>query len=366
MRYAIIPCFLGLVIFAGTVPVQATGLLFEDTKVAATYPQVQGSPTWSLEAIVVRADDTERHPLAVFIDGTPETNPRPMLYVAQEFARRGWTTVAVMRPGYGTSEGKEPPGDFVSQANIAAQTLRETIRVMGQMPFIDPGRAIAIGHSTGGAGAVALTAAPPANLVAAISFAGNNGANHSIPAPLFETIGNAADLMLKAFATFGQTSRVPMLWIYAENDYHMGPPLAQAYYKVFTAGGGKAVFHMAPATAAGTDGHQLYAMPEEAAIWTPYLDAFLSDQHLALISPPLTLTLPNVAPPDGLGDSGRQGFAAYLGSKPYKAFAMSQSRWGSATGRNSAAAAAADAIKFCKGTDSDPCKIVMIEDKPVP
>jgi hypothetical protein len=40
---------------------------------------VAGSPTWSLEAVVVRAEDNQRHPLAVFIDGTPEVNPRPML-----------------------------------------------------------------------------------------------------------------------------------------------------------------------------------------------------------------------------------------------------------------------------------------------
>ncbi len=308
MRYGITPSLLLVLAFASSVAAPATGLLFEDTRVPANYPQVKGSPTWSLEAIVVRADDNQRHPLAVFIDGTPEGNPLPMLYVARELARRGWTTVAVVRPGYSTSEGNEPPGDFVSQANFAAQTLRETMRVMGQMSYIDPSRAIAIGHSTGGVGAVALTAEPPGNLVAAISFAGNNGANHSIPPPLLETVGNAADSMLKAFATFGQASRVPMLWIYAEIDYHMGPPLAQAYCKVFTQAGGKAVFHMAPATAAGTDGHQLYRMPDEVPIWTPYLDQFFADQHLALISPPLTVSSPDIAPPDGLSDSGRKGF----------------------------------------------------------
>jgi dienelactone hydrolase len=345
---------------------RAAGILFEDAKIAATYPQIAGSPTWSLEAVVVRADDDQRHPLAVFIDGTPESNARPMLLVARELARRGWTTVAVVRPGYGTSEGKEPRGDFVAQANFAAQTLRETIRVMGEKPYIDPSRAIAIGHSTGGVGAVALTANPPANLVAAISFAGNNGANHSIPTPLFETVGNAADSMLKAFETFGQASHIPMLWIYAENDYHMGAPLAHAYYKVFTDAGGKAVLHVAPATPAGTDGHQLYSMPNEVATWTPYLDKFLSDQHLALISPPLTVTLPDVPPPAGLSDKGRDGFASYLAAMPHKAFAMSQSHWGWVVGRDSTEAAVADAGKACKSSDTDPCKVIMIDDKPAP
>lgn len=354
-----------LLVFMSSGAARATGLLFEDTKVPANYPQVAGSPTWSLEAVVVRADDNQRHPLAVFIDGTPETNPRPMLFVARELARRGWTTVAVMRPGYGTSEGKEPPApcgsSYVAQADFAAQTLRETLRVIGQMPYIDASRAIAVGHSTGGVGAVALTATPPANLVAAISFSGNNGSQYSTGK--LDTVCDSSALV-QAFATFGKTSRVPMLWIYAENDHHMGPALAQAYDKAFTAAGGKADFHMAPATAAGTDGHQLYAMAAEVAVWTPYLDAFFADQHLALISPPLTLTVPDVAPPAGLGASGLQGFSTYLAAMPHKAFAMSKSRWGSATLSDSAAAAQTTAMKFCNGTAADPCKIVMTDDTP--
>lgn len=366
MRRLITPGLLLVFALANSIAARAAGILFEDTRIAANYPQLKGSPTWSLEAVVVRVDDDQRHPLAVFIDGTPESSPRPMLYVARELARRGWTTVAVVRPGYGRSEGKEPGGDFVSQAKFAAQTLRETMRVMGQMPYIDPSRAIAVGHSTGGVGAVALTAEPPANLVAAISFAGNDGANHGIPAPLIETFGNAADSMLKTFAAFGRTSRVPMLWIYAENDYHMGPPLAQAYYKAFTQAGGQAVFHMAPATPPGSDGHRLYSMAEEVPIWTPYLDQFLSDRHLALISPPLDVTLPDVAPPAGLSEGGRNGFAKYLAAMPHKAFAMSHSHWGWAVGRDSTEAAVADAIRFCKGTDADPCRVVMVDDKAAP
>ena len=342
---------------------QATGILFEDTRVPANYPQVEGAPTWLLEAVVVRPDDVQRHPLAVFIDGTPETNPRPMLYVARELARRGWATVAVMRPGYGTSEGKEPSGDYVSRSNFAAQTLRETLRVIGQKPYIDPRRAIAIGHSTGGLGAVALTATPPANLVAAISFSGNIGSQYYNGK--LDTVSDPGGV-LKAFETFGQMSRIPMLWIYAENDHHMGSTLAQAYYKTFTDAGGKAVLHMAPATATGTDGHQLYSIPDELPIWTPYFDQFLSDQHLALRSPPLNITLPHVTPPAGLTASGRQAFATYLAALPHKAFAIGNLRWGSARLADSTAAAEATALKYCQGTDSKPCKIVMIDDKLVP
>jgi dienelactone hydrolase len=270
----------------------------------------------------------------------------------------------VIRPGYGTSEGKEPSqGDYVSRSNFAAQTLRETLRVMGQMPYVDPSRAIVIGHSTGGLGAVALAAALPANLVAAINFSGNIGSQYNNGK--LDTVSDPGGV-LKAFETFGQASRTPMLWIYPENDHHMGPTLAQAYYKTFTDAGGKAVFHMSPATATGTDAHQLYSMPDEVPIWTRYLDQFLSDQHLSVRSSPLTVTLPHVTPPAGLTASGRQAFATYLAALPHKAFAMSSSRWGWTRLADSTAAAEAAALKSCKSADSGPCKIVMIDDKLAP
>jgi dienelactone hydrolase len=342
----------------------AENLIFEDTQVHAKYPQVSGSPIWPLEAVVVRIGDNRRHPLAVFIDGTPETSPRPMLYVARELARRGWTTVAVMRPGYGKSQGKEPPGqcgNYVTQANFAAQTLRETIRAMETMSYVDPSRSIAVGHSTGGLGAVAVTVNPPANLVASISFAGNNGSQY-LNGKL-DTVCAPADV-IRAFATFGSASKIPMLWIYAQNDHHMGPALAQAYYQAFSSAGGKVDFEMAPETEAGTDGHMLYSMPAEVSVWSAFVDKFFADQHLALISPPVTIDVPNMPPPAALSASGRNGFAGYLAAMPHKAFAMSTMHWGSSWLSDSTDDAVKKAMANCKSTDDDPCRTIMVDDQP--
>src|SRR5262249_39200520 len=223
----------------------------------------------------------------------PATNPRPMLHVAKELARRGFTAVAVMRPGYGSSEGKELPaecGNYVAQAEFAAQTLRETIRVMGQKAYVDPSRAIAIGHSTGGLGAVAATIRPPANLAAAISFAGNNGSQYF--RGKLDPVCNAAELV-ETFATFGRRSHIPMLWIYGENDHHMGLALAKSYHRALPAGGRRAVFELAPAI--GQDDHLLYAMPEAVDVWTHYVDKFLADQGLAPVSQPLAIATPEAA-----------------------------------------------------------------------
>jgi hypothetical protein len=67
---------------------------------------------------------------------------------------------------------------------------------------------------------VALTAQAPSGLVAAISFAGGRGSRDD------DDVCNP-DGLVQAFATFGKTSRVPMLWVYATNDLFFGPDLAR-------------------------------------------------------------------------------------------------------------------------------------------
>ena len=74
---------------------------------------------------------------------------------------------------------------------------------------------IAVGHSAGGFASVALSADPPPGLVAAISFAGGRGSRADDEVC-------SEDALVKAFATFGKTSRIPLLWVYAANDRFFG------------------------------------------------------------------------------------------------------------------------------------------------
>jgi hypothetical protein len=231
---------------------------------------------------------------------------------------------------------------------------------MTSMSYVDPSRSMVVGHSTGGLGAVAATVKPPLNLVAGISFAGNNGSQYDIGK--LDSVCDASDL-IKAFATLGSGSRIPMLWIYAQNDHHMGPALAERYYQAFSGAGGQADFEMAPPTPGDTDGHQLYSMPNKVAVWTPYLDKFLAAKHLAVISPPLVLTLPNIPTPSGLNISSQTGFSKYLIAMPHKAFAMSSSHWGAAWLYDSTDSAVAQAMASCSKS-GDACKVVNIDDHP--
>jgi hypothetical protein len=85
---------------------------------------------------------------------------------------------------------------------------------------------------------------------------------------------------------FGQRSRMPMLWVYAENDSFSPPLLGQQMYRVFSAAGGNAEFIAAPKF--GEEGHRLFK--EGFSIWTPYLDAFLRKHGLQQTSALLPLT----------------------------------------------------------------------------
>ena len=78
-----------------------------------------------LEAVMVRPNERGPHPLVVLTHGTPrEASDRPgmspwqMVPQAREFARRGWTTVIVMRRGY------DPDGNFYVQRTEKVETIR--------------------------------------------------------------------------------------------------------------------------------------------------------------------------------------------------------------------------------------------------
>ena len=80
----------------------------------------------------------------------------------------------------------------------------------------------------------------------------------------------------KQRAISAMKSRIPMLWIYSENDTYFGPDLANRMHEAFTAAGGKAEFRMLPPF--GSDGHFLIDAAEAVPIWSPLVSRFL-DEH---------------------------------------------------------------------------------------
>ena len=151
---------------------------------------------------------------------------------------------------------------------------------------------------------MALTADPPPGLFAAISFAGGRGSSSDDQVC-------RADRLIEVFQVFGARSRIPMLWVYAENDHFFAPALAQRLKQAFQAGGGRVDFIAAPAF--GSDGHQLFSRAgiplsdslrrcvSESAKYRAAADP----ARVAAAGPPLTA-------PKVLSADGRNAFETYL------------------------------------------------------
>jgi dienelactone hydrolase len=330
----------------------------------------KGAGKKGLEAVMVRPNEPGPHPLAVLTHGAPrESSNRPgmspwqMIPQAREFARRGWTTVIVMRRGYGDSGGGfaedgqacTSHADYYDAGKESAKDLRESIAYLSTLPEVDPSRIISVGISAGGFATVALTAEPPPGLVAAISFAGGRGSRKP------DEVCNP-DVLIRAFHSFGEKSRIPMLWVYSENDHFFGPRIAQAFYEAFAQAGGKANFlHAQPFR---NDGHGLFSLGG-IAIWTAMVDDFLKAQNLTLRTTLLSLPEPpDVAPPAELKSAGREEFRKFLTLPPYKAFAVStEGHIGYAFGRRSEKDAEKVAMNHCEdnSTRREHCTLVPVD-----
>jgi hypothetical protein len=191
--------------------------------------------------------------------------------------------------------------------------------------------------------------------VAAISFAGGRASRRP------DEVCNA-DELIRTFHEFGEKSRVPMLWVYSENDHFFGPQIAQAFYQAFTQAGGKATFiHAAPFR---KDGRGLFSLGG-ISVWTVMVDEFLKSQNLVLRRALLSLPEPpDIPPPAQLKAGGREDFRTFLSLPPYKAFAVSnEGHLGYAFGRRSEKDAQKVAKEHCEENVSkgDRCTLFSVE-----
>jgi dienelactone hydrolase len=325
--------------------------------------------TVELEAIVLRPDDGLTHPLAVLNHGSPRNaedrstmSPYGMWGQAAAFARRGWVAVVFMRRGYGRSGGERAEGygscadpDYASAGRAGARDIAAVAQFMTNQPYVSKDKWISVGVSAGGFATVALTADPPQGLAAAIAFAPGRGSTSP------DTVCGANQLV-SAFAQYGKTSRIPLLWVSAENDHFFGPRLVSQLTTAFSKAGGNLTLVTTPAF--GSDGHHLFSAAG-IPIWSPIVDRFLASNNLALRDRPMDVSTPDVPAPSGLNAGAREGFKTYLESGPNKAFAVgSDSHFGWATGRRSIDQARQDALSLCVA--SAKCRIVNVNNKPTP
>ena len=207
---------------------------------------------------------------------------------AKWFAKRGNLVVAPVGTGYGaiatdmpehgiygaffSKVGKCSNPNFRAPGLAVAQLDLWIIDYMTAEKRIVPNEVIVVGQSAGGWASIALSSLNPPQVKAIITFAAGRGGrvdgkpnNNCAPDKLVETVGE-----------FGRTARVPMLWIYIENDTFFGPALSNRMREAFTAAGGKVEYHLMPPF--GNEGHYFIGSPDAIPIWSPFVAKFLDGQ----------------------------------------------------------------------------------------
>jgi len=236
----------------------------------------------AMHAAVYRPPGDGKHPLAVINHGSPaKPEQRPAVKPAYKaaaawFVRRGFVVALPIRRGYGATGGgwDETYGrcdnpDFRRAGLETAKDIRAAIQYMQQQSFVSPERALVVGQSAGGWGAVALASLNPPEVGAFVNFAGGRG-GYAGGKP---NSNCRADRLIEAAGEFGKTARGPMLWIYTENDLFFSPSISRGMAEAFAARGGRAEYRLlAPF---GKDGHAMFGAADGLARWRGAVAAFL-------------------------------------------------------------------------------------------
>jgi len=211
---------------------------------------------------------------------------------ARWFARRGYVVISPIRYGASSLDDKDQGlyGAVFAHVGscdnpnfrgpgLAIATLNEwVIDYMSKKKMIQPGKVVVVGQSGGGWGSIALGSRNPSSVRAIITFAaGRGGRVDGKP-----NNNCAPDKLVAATGKFGRTARVPMLWIYAENDTYFGPELTKRMHQAFVEAGGNAEYRMLPPF--GSDGHFMIDSADAVPIWSPLVTQFL-EKHSATGTP---------------------------------------------------------------------------------
>ena len=195
------------------------------------------------------------------------------LPLSREYLQLGVAVLLPLRRGVGMSEGTYPKGfsandgDPIYKARIDARDILPALSWLKTRPELNSNRVIVAGQSAGGYSAMYLASQPIDGLIGAIDYAGGR--------TNMTAISSASELnkmMVSGFAEFGKTTRVPTLWVFAENDSRYTANTIRASHEAFQAAGGKARLLLSPPIEG--DGHHIYHKP---AFWRAAAKAYLQE-----------------------------------------------------------------------------------------
>ena len=232
-----------------------------------------GTRALRLEATVTRPAAPGRHPLLVFNHGSTGAGRAPATATvrypetAAFFVERRFAVVIPMRRGRGASEG-----DYRETYECDARTLargvergladvEQAIAWALAQPWADPSRFLLGGMSRGGFLSILYPSERQTTARGVVNLAGGW---------TVERCDERISFHASTLARAGRT-RLPMLWLYSENDRNYGPAAVRSYHRAFTQGGGQAELRIFPPI--GNDGHIL--LPRHPEVWGQAVDDYL-------------------------------------------------------------------------------------------
>ena len=209
------------------------------------------------------------------------TNPLAFGHV-RFWLNKGYAVVAPVRPGYGDTGGSDTEmsgaryntsGDCTSRpapgntARAAVQSATVALNWIRAQPWAMANKILLEGQSVGGLTTVAMCAANPPGVVGCINFAGGTGGDPTLAPGRMCAPEATTELM----AELGRTTRLPNIWLYAENDLYWGAEPPRLWHAAFAQGGSPTQF--VQTIAVPPDGHRLLAAG--GRLWGDPLNAWL-------------------------------------------------------------------------------------------
>lgn len=229
-----------------------------------------------------QAANAHPRPLVIINHGTAESTrmavSMPVYYwLSRWFVERGYIVVLPQRRGHGATGGVLSEGigncanpDHYQSGLVAADDIAAVVNYFQEQPFVAQTQVVVAGISTGGWASLAYASRNPKGVRAVINFSGGRG-GHAGGMP------NAVcgeKRLVETAHRYGESSRVPTLWFYSDNDSYFGPDLARSMAKAWNSGGGTAELHVLAAY--GDDGHSIADDRAGWELWGGNLTSFLA------------------------------------------------------------------------------------------
>jgi dienelactone hydrolase len=194
---------------------------------------------YRLQTTVFRQPAPGKHPVMILNHGSTGPGIIPATYAVRGgndemfFYSLGYTVVIPMRKGRGASDGPNVEENFFLPSDIqldsAIEDLDAVIGWVRAQPDMDAGKIVLAGASRGGMLSVAYAGRFPTNEIGVINFSGG-WFGEGVPGPDFNST---------AFADVGRTSKIPMLWLYADHDSYYSLKYIEGQFAKFHDAGGQ-------------------------------------------------------------------------------------------------------------------------------